>query len=80
MLRIIIQEEYDLGGSAIAESLNEIVSSIGEGILTIIAGLFSMFIDWITALAGGHFFGDSPAIFIIAIAFIFTAYMIHLKN
>ena len=72
----MITQDFVIDGTAINEIFNSLVSTVTEVFLTFLVMFFQVFFDYFIGLIGGVGLGSNPAVYLIAIAIIFTAYMI----
>ena len=66
---------FDIDGDAIYTILEGLVNDLTSVLLSILAGIFNVFINFAENLILGYFIAN-PAVILIALAIFFTAYMI----
>lgn len=69
----------EIDGSAIQTTLENLTDSIVSVLLTIIAGIFDVFLTYTENLLAGFYLGN-PAVILITVAIVFTALMIWRRN
>jgi len=69
----------EIDGSAIQTVLEDLADSIVSVLLTILVGIFDVFLTYAENLLTGYYLGN-PAVILIAFSFVFTAYMIWRRN
>ena len=72
----MITAEELIDGSAISQSLQDMVDAIINVLLAIMSGIFEFFFIWLNEVLTAGILGDNPAILLIGVALFITAFIV----